>query len=156
MDYQGDINVSHELVESICGRQSVECTRLTYFRKRMKRKKSSIYMFNFIARVSSAVGIYRKKTSLLAKKLSETRNVRDRDQGVPNPWFTGPPCSYCTEDGEKQLLHRIHNGPIRSHRVETRSDISALDGCEGGFWRGSHFASATFSPPTFGAVKTYN
>ena len=73
-----------------CG-YSCTCAKVSYYRKLTSDKINSVFQFNFIERVCSSVREYRRKTRLMMKVFMRTPDGRERDQGVPNPWFTGPP-----------------------------------------------------------------
>lgn len=54
-------------------------------------KEAYVFVHSLILSVSSCVRINRRIIRAETKALPSTPDARDRDEGVPNPWFTGPP-----------------------------------------------------------------
>ena len=55
------------------------------------KKEAYVFVHSLILSVSSCVRINRRAIRAETKALPSTLDARDRDQGIPNPWFTGPP-----------------------------------------------------------------
>lgn len=72
---------------------------MTFYETYSASNEAHMFLFTYI-RNGSYGKSYRLRNAVLSKALSSTPDARARDEGVPNPWFTGPP---------KKLLNSINN-----------------------------------------------
>lgn len=64
---------------------------MTYYQKYSATKEASIFSFSFLRGFFSGRRCYRRANRLEKKALPNTTDAKERAQGIPVPWFTGPP-----------------------------------------------------------------
>ena len=152
---------ANPLSHCTCG-YSCTCVKASYYRKLSGSKSSFVFLFNLIERTCNSIVAYRKKIRLLAKikELSHLRDGKIMCMKVKKVQSVPPPA--CNRERKENFMNELclrgenrKNGTIRSDRMEARSTTGALR-----LWQSEYvsrrYAYQDFSPPKFGAVKTYN
>ena len=63
----------------------------TYYAKYSATKEAYEFLFSWLRKSSSALRINRRNSRLSGKALPDTVDATAWMQGIPVPWFTGPP-----------------------------------------------------------------
>ena len=66
-------------------------TMMSFYSLYNARKDAYVFLHRYLKLASSCARVIRRTTRLEQKSLPSTPDARDRGQGIPNPWFTGPP-----------------------------------------------------------------
>lgn len=78
-------------VKTVCKGCSLCRSIMSFYSLYNTSKEAYIFLHSFLNTTSSFSRALRRTQSLEQKSLPSTPDARDRDEGVPNPWFTGPP-----------------------------------------------------------------
>ena len=64
---------------------------MTFYETYSASNEAHMFLFTFLRNGSASQRTNRLRNRVLSKALSSTPDARARDEGIPNPWFTGPP-----------------------------------------------------------------
>ena len=64
---------------------------MNYFQLYNAQKEAYVFLHSFILSVSSCVRMNRQTIRAARKALPSTSDAKEWGQGIPVPWFTGPP-----------------------------------------------------------------
>lgn len=63
----------------------------TYYARYSATKEAYVFLFSWICKHTDAARVNRHNIRLSGKALPSTVDAKEWMQGIPVPWFTGPP-----------------------------------------------------------------
>lgn len=93
---------------------------MNYFQLYNAQKEAYVFLHGFLMSVSSCVRTNRRNIRLEDKSLSNTLSLRERGQGFPCPWFTGPPNIPFTNSSK---FNFSHGSEENGHKTNTLGGV---------------------------------